>query len=300
VIVTLEERLGAGPISWGVCEVPGWGRMLPADRVLREMRSVGITATELGAPGFLPHDAGALRAELERLEVRLVGGFVPLVLHDPDQREKALASARATAALFEDCGGTAFCSAALVDDGWAPRVPLDDAQWDHLLSMLVELDELADAHGLTHALHPHVGTLVETADDVARVLERSSVHWCLDTGHLTIGGYDPLQFVHDAAGRVGHVHLKDVRLDLAAKVRSSELSLMHGVQRGLFRPLGKGEVAIAEIVTALEISRYDQWYVLEQDTAITGEEPPPGEGPVRDVRESVEYLKAVVAGSVTR
>src|SRR5262245_14507323 len=69
VIVTLEERLGAGPISWGVCEVPGWGRMLSADRVLREMRSVGITATELGAPGFLPHDASALRAELDRLDV---------------------------------------------------------------------------------------------------------------------------------------------------------------------------------------------------------------------------------------
>jgi inosose dehydratase len=273
--------------------------MLAADRVLREMRAVGITATELGAPGFLPHEPGALRAELARHEVRLVGGFVPLVLHDPARREKALASARTTAALFQACGGTAFCSAALVDDDWAPRIPLDDRQWGHLLAMLVELDELADAHGLTHALHPHVGTLIETADDVARVLEHSTVRWCLDTGHLAIGGYDPLQFAHDAAGRVGHVHLKDVRLDLAAQVRASELSLMHAVQRGLFCPLGKGEVAIGEIVKALEISRYDQWYVLEQDTAITGDEPPPGEGPVRDVRESVEYLRSVVAGFAT-
>jgi inosose dehydratase len=58
-------------------------------------------------------------------------------------------------------------------------------------------------------------------------------------------------------------------------------------------------VAIREIVTTLEISRYDQWYVLEQDTAITGDEPPPGEGPVLDVRESVEYLRSVVAGFAT-
>jgi inosose dehydratase len=273
--------------------------MLAADRVLREMRSVGITATELGAPGFLPHEADALRAQLDRLEVRLVGGFVPLVLHDPAQREASLAAARATAALFQACGGTAFCSAAVVDPEWAPRVALDAQQWDHLFAMLAELDELAAVHGLTHALHPHVGTLVETADDVARVLDRSSVRWCLDTGHLAIGGYDPLRFAHDAAGRVGHVHLKDLRLDLAAKVRSGELSLMHAVQRGLFRPLGKGEVAIGEIVTTLEISRYDQWYVLEQDTAITGDEPPPGEGPVLDVRESVEYLRSVVAGFAT-
>ena len=76
------ERIGGAPISWGVCEVPGWGVMLSADQVLGEMRSLGITATELGAPGFLPRDPAALDEVLTRNGVRLIGGFVPVVLHD--------------------------------------------------------------------------------------------------------------------------------------------------------------------------------------------------------------------------
>ncbi len=72
-------------------------------------------------------------------------------------------------------------------------------EWDHLVGMLDELDELCHDHGLRQALHPHVGTLVETADDVKRVLDRSEVRWCLDTGHLFIGGYDPARFAAEAA-----------------------------------------------------------------------------------------------------
>ncbi len=72
------DRIGGAPITWGVCEVPGWGVMLPADRVLTEMRSLGITATELGAPGFLPRDPDELRAVLDRNGMSLIGGFVPV------------------------------------------------------------------------------------------------------------------------------------------------------------------------------------------------------------------------------
>ena len=192
-MITLD-RVGGAPISWGVCEVPGWGVKLPADRVLAEMRSLGITATELGAPGFLPRDPGELNEVLDRNGVRLIGGFVPVVLHDPDQRAATLAEARATAELFAAAGATMFVTAVVVDPGWSPRFALSPRQWDHLCGMLAELDELCAEHGLTQALHPHVGTLVETAADVATVLERSDVRWCLDTGHLLIGGYDPAQF----------------------------------------------------------------------------------------------------------
>ena len=72
--------IAGAPISWGVCEVPGWGYQLPPDRVLREMREVGLAATELGPDGFLPGDPGAL---LSRYGLRPVGGFTPLVLHVP-------------------------------------------------------------------------------------------------------------------------------------------------------------------------------------------------------------------------
>jgi inosose dehydratase len=272
--------------------------MLGADRVLSEMRALGIHATELGAPGFLPSEADALRDLLDQHDMRLVGAFVPLVLHDVSARERALGVARTTAELLGEVGATTFVSAAVVDEGWSPRVPLGDREWSHLLGMLDELDEVAAGHGLVHALHPHVGTLVETVADVRIVLDRSRVCWCLDTGHLLTGGYDPLQFAIDATGRVAHVHLKDVRAGLAAQVRSGDLTLMHAVQQGLFCPLGRGDAPIREVVATLEGSGYQQWYILEQDTAVMGDEPPPGTGPVDDVRESVAYLRLVVSGEL--
>src|SRR5690606_26387269 len=73
-------------ISWGVCEVPGWGPMLPPDRVLAEMAALGLTATELGPDGFLPTESGELRSLLERHGLSLVAAFVPVVLHEDDRR----------------------------------------------------------------------------------------------------------------------------------------------------------------------------------------------------------------------
>jgi inosose dehydratase len=286
------DRIGGAPISWGVCEVPGWGVMLPANRVLAEMRSLGITATELGAPGFLPRDPDELRTVLERNGMSLIGGFVPVVLHDPGQRTATLVDAQATAELFAAAGATIFVSAVVVDEGWAPRFELAKSQWDHVAGMLAELDDLCAAHGLTHALHPHVGTLVETAADVKTVLERSDVRWCLDTGHLFIGGYDPAQFAADAGERVAHVHLKDVRGSVVESVRRDELTIRAGVEAGLFCPLGEGVVPIQATIDALQTAGYDGWYVLEQDTDLGSAEPPPRAGPIEAARASLEFLRA--------
>ena len=82
------------------------------------------------------------------------------------------------------------------------------------------------AEGLELVLHPHVGTLVESAADVDRALAHTDVPWCLDTGHLLIGGVDPAAFVRDHAERIGHVHLKDVDARLADAVRTGALSLV--------------------------------------------------------------------------
>src|SRR6266851_515408 len=75
-----------GPISWGICEVPGWGTQLSVDRVLSEMRDVGLRATELGAAGWLPDDPTKVREILGRYGLQAVAAFIPLVLHDPAQR----------------------------------------------------------------------------------------------------------------------------------------------------------------------------------------------------------------------
>ncbi len=106
------------------------------------------------------------------------------------------------------------------------------------------------------------------------------MRWCLDTGHLLIGGFDPVRFATEHADRVGHVHLKDVDASLAERVRRGELTLVAATRLGLFRPLGEGDARVAEVLDRL--GAYDGWLVLEQDVAITA--------PADDVRRSIEFL----------
>lgn len=291
------DRVAAAPISWGVCEVPGWGLELPRDRVLAEMRALGFTATELGSEGYLPTDPDELRTVLDRFGLRLVGGFVGLVLHDPEQVEATLAEVRRAATLLRDAGADVFVTAALTDWSWSGRRPLTDAEWRHLARMLAVVDDLLAELGLQQVLHPHVATVVERADEVERILESTEVALCCDTGHLAIGGADPVALVERAPSRIGHVHLKDVHLATARRVTDGDLTLMEGVQAGMFTPLGDGDVAIADLVGRLEASGYDGWYVLEQDAAITGGMPEPGSGPVEDVHRSLEHLQRIVASA---
>ena len=130
-------------------------------------------------------------------------------------------------------------------------------------------------------------------DDVRRVLDGSSVALCLDTGHLLVGGTDPAELTRQAADRIAHAHMKDVDATLAARVRSGRLSYSDAVRQGIYRPLGTGDVDVAAIVSHLRGVGYAGWYVLEQDTVLTGE--PTGAGPVADVCTSVEYLRSLVS-----
>jgi inosose dehydratase len=291
----LEDRLAGAPISWGVCEVPGWGRMLPPGRVFAEMAELGLTATELGPIGYLPYEPQAIRDALDRHGLTLVGGFVPLVLHEP---ELDTAAAEQAARVLAGAGADIFNAAVVADESWSPPHDLDDDAWRRLAQHLREVERRVGQHGLTLALHPHAGTQIETAAEVERALAMTDCGWCLDTGHLLIGGVDPAEFARRHAERVVHVHLKDVDDAVATRLRSGDLSLVQAVQAGLFRPLGRGDARIDEVMDALHVSGYERWLVLEQDTAITGEEPPVGSGPVTDVRTSIEYLHSLAPGSV--
>lgn len=284
-----EGRLATAPISWGVCEVPGWGRQLPPDRVLSEMAQLGFRATELGPQGWLPLDGAAAGRELDRHGLRLVGGFVPLVVHERDLGDTR-AYARSAARQLAAAGADVFVAALVADLGWSAPPAIDDDDWRRAGEHLREIADLVAADGLELVLHPHVGTLVERAADVERALEHTDVPWCFDTGHLLIGGVDPADFVRDHAARIGHVHLKDVDARLAERLRHGELSLVQATQAGLFRPLGDGDARIDEVIRRLDASGYERWLVLEQDVAITGSEPPVGAGPALDVKRSIEFL----------
>jgi len=290
-MTTATDKIAGAPISWGVCEVPGWGYQLSPERVLTEMNLIGLTATEFGPDGFLPSDPAVMAGFLAARHLTAVGGFTPVVLHqhghDPvPDIERLLRGYDAAHA------GTLVLSAATGQDGYDTRPDLDEEGWTTLLTNLDRLAGLAAAHGVRAVLHPHVGTMVERSDEVRRVLEGSAISLCLDTGHLLIGGTDPAELTRQAPERVAHTHFKDVNDQVAAQVRSGRLSYTEGVSRGMYRPLGRGDVDFAAIVSHLRGRDYGGWYVLEQDTILTEE--PCGEGPVADVRESADYLRALL------
>ena len=266
-------RIAGAPISWGVCEVPGWGHQLPSDRVLREMHDVGLAATELGPDGFLPPDPDAMAAVLQAHHLQAVGGFTPVVLHQLDRDpatdveevlDRFAATGSTVLVLSADSGLT----------GYDSRPELDGDGWKRLLGSLDRISALAADRGVRAVLHPHVGTMVETPDDVGRVLDGSSVALCLDTGHLLIGGTDPSELARQAPERIAHVHAKDVDATKAQQVRSGRLTYTEAITRHLTD------------------AGYDGWYVLEQDTILTDE--PAGEGPVIDVRASADHMRSVL------
>lgn len=283
------HRLAGAPISWGACEVPGWGRMPDPETVLSEMAALGLRGTELGPPGFLPDDPAALAALLRRHRLRFVGGFTPLVLHEP---ELDVAAARRAIALLADGGAEVLVAAAVQDADWSPPHPLSDGGWRNLSANARAVQSLAGEYGLTFALHPHVGTLIETDDQVQRALEVTDVGWCLDTGHLMIGGTDPAAFAARHGKRVTHVHLKDIDAPLAGQLMAGRLSLLQATRRGLFVPLGRGAAPVAETLHALDEHGYDGWLVLEQDTAITADEPAVNSASMLAARESIQFLNS--------
>jgi inosose dehydratase len=285
------DRVAGAPISWGVCEVPGWGYQMKPDRVLREMREVGLTATELGSDGFLPDTPEGKAQTLAEYGLHGLGNFTPVVLHDPGHDPAAVVSRVLDG--FEAVAADVLVLSAITGlRGYDARPDLDSDGWTTLLGNLDRLTQVAADRGVTAVLHPHVGTMVETADDVQRVLEGSSMLLCLDTGHMLIGGSDPVAVTRQAPDRIAHTHLKDVDHALAKRVQSGELTYTDAVKIGMYKPLGQGDVDIAGVVSHLEAHDYDGWYVLEQDAILTEE--PVGEGPLADVRASADYVRSVL------
>jgi inosose dehydratase len=287
------ERVAGAPISWGVCEVPGWGVQLPPERVLAEMRELGLAATELGPEGYLSAAPAAIPALLGRYGLRAVGGFVPVVLH---RELDEAAVERSAAALAAAGAGTFVLAADTGTAGYDQPGELDDRQWAALLANLDRVAERCLDHGLELVVHPHVGTVIERRAEVERLLADSEVALCLDTGHLLLGGTDPVELARGAPERVRHVHLKDVDGAVAKQAAAGGVGYAEAVRAGLYRPLGHGDLEVAAVVDALESAGYHGWYVLEQDVTLD-REPTPGAGPVEDVRASLDTLRSL-AGRV--
>ncbi len=264
------RKIAAAPISWGVCEVPNWGVQLAPDRVLADAARLGFTAVEAGPPGFLAADPRAAARTLDAHGLRCIGGFVVAVLHDRARRDVELLSVEQQANSLHGLGAEFLVLAAATGrDGYEERTELTDGEWATLFESLPMVETIAQRAQLEVVVHPHVGTVIEQPQDIEKLLARSHVGLCLDTGHVFVGGGDPTAIARAAGRRVRHVHLKDVNAKLANDVRDRRLSYAAAVQQGLYTPLGDGDARIGDVLTVLRSGGYDGWYVLEQDIALT-------------------------------
>ena len=262
--------------------------------MLADAARLGFHEIELGPPGFLPGDDAASIDLTARYGLRVIAAFVTAVLHEPRTLDDELRSVERQAKHLASLGGSVLViAAARGGDGYDDAAVLGDDQWRALLAALPRVSQIAKRQGLVAALHPHVGTAIESDDAISRVLRESEIALCLDTGHAFVGGADPVAIAAGARDRIAHVHLKDADADLASAVREGRMPYTQAVARGLFRPLGEGDAQIAKVLGALRDARYDGWYVLEQDIALAG---PPDEAhdPARDVARSRDFVKAHV------
>ena len=291
----LLSRVAAAPISWGVSEVPGWGHQMEPGRVLAEMQSLGIRASELGPDGFFALDRETA-ARIEKSGFSIMAGFVPAPLSGDDgladgdggqeEFEQACVRLRGTGA------GMIVIAIVSAAEGYEIRPRLEGAALERLPGHLAMLAAIATAHDLRPVVHPHYGTYVETLRDAGLVLENSDMGICLDTGHMALAGDDPVKLAVLAADRVQHVHLKDLDARLAARVRDGEIAYHEAVRQGLYPPLGRGDAGVGDVISVLEAAGYDGWYVIEQDVVVEGE-PAAGHGPIEGQRESLRFLEGI-------
>jgi inosose dehydratase len=287
------DRIAGAPITWGVDGTPGWGHLMDADRVLGEMQEVGLKATELGPDGYLPADPAELASKLDHYGLGMVGGFVPVVLHLPERVAESLDYfARASRTLAGTGSKVVVLAAGSGLVGYDQSIDMTEDQWSLFLENMQKVVDIATDEGLVTAFHQHWGMAIEQPKHVQRLIDESEVNFCLDTGHLFLGGADPTEIAAAAIGRVSHVHLKDVDGDMAEQVRAHTLPFRQANIDGIFVPLGDGAIDFQSFIATLENSGYEGWYVLEQD-CVLDDDPAAGKGPILDAEKSIDYLRSL-------
>ncbi len=250
-------RVGCHTITWGGVVGDPTGVTSVKDLFYRANGSMERAIADIGSLGYSgvemfdgnvndyldrPDD---LRALLDGAGVVLASVYTGgnLIYADllPDELDRVTRAARSA---------QTFGAENLVVGGGARRAAgTTEADYDMLASSLDRIAEIADDHGLAACYHPHLSTIVETPDQLERLMDRTQIGFCPDTGHLVAGGGDPAALIRRYASRLRHVHLKDVQLDPLG-----------------FLPLGRGCIDFEEVIRAVHDAAYDGWLVVELDS----------------------------------
>ncbi len=262
-------RLGTNPIAWSNDDLRELGAATSLETCLSEAREAGFAGIELGHK--FPRNAPALRAALAPSGLQLVSGWYSASLLRRSAAEET-AAIKGHLGLLKEMGCPvlilAETSNAIHGDRDRPlseRPVLSAEQWPEFGRRLTELGKAVADAGLDLVYHHHMGTVVQSAEDIARLMDAAgpAVKLLLDTGHAAFAGTDPVTLAKDYASRIGHVHCKDVRAPIAAEARAKDWSFLDLVLAGVFTVPGDGSIDFATVLRALP--GYRGWLVVEAE-----------------------------------
>jgi inosose dehydratase len=290
----MSVHLGVSPIGWSNDDLPELGGDIPLDTCLAEAREAGFEGIELGHK--FPRDPALLQPLLAHQKLRLISGWYSgrLLERSVTEELEAIEPHRALLAAM-GCAVLVYAetSGGIAGDRTRPlstRRSLPDGDWRDFGIRLTELADRLAERGIRLAYHHHMGTVVETAAEIDRLMAATggSVGLLLDTGHLALAGADPADIAWRHRQRINHVHCKDVRPAVLARTRAADQSFLDAVLDGVFTVPGDGAIDFGAVLIALKAADYRGWLVVE------AEQDPAKAAPLVYAHRGFAHLSAVV------
>jgi len=267
----MAVRIGTNPIAWSNDDMPELGGDTPLETCLAEARQAGFTGIEKG--NKFPADPVALQRVLGRHGLAFVSGWYGAELrrHTVEQEIEAmrphldlLRACGCDVIVFAETSGTVQGSRGVPV---AERPVMRENEWPVFLERLGALGDWMADEGVRIAFHHHMGTVIEKAHEIDRMLEGTpeSVGLLFDTGHLAFAGEDPAAVSRRWAHRINHVHAKDVRPDVLARARAERWSFLDSVVSGVFTVPGDGCVDFVPALRPVAEAGYAGWLIVEAE-----------------------------------
>ncbi|MBE6795047.1 MAG: myo-inosose-2 dehydratase [Ruminococcaceae bacterium] len=272
-----KVKLGIAPIAWTNDDMPDLGAENTFEQCISEMALAGFTGCEVG--NKYPKDTAVLKKALDLRGMQICNAWFSTFLttkpYEETEKEfiKHITFLKEMGAkvvgVSEQGHSIQGTDLSIFDDKYV----MNDEEWDMLCTGLNKLGKVAKDMGITLTFHHHMGTVVQTAAEIDRMMENTDpelFNLLFDSGHLAYCGEDYMYILKKYINRIKHVHLKDIRPDVIADVKAKGESFLQGVRKGTFTVPGDGVIDFAPIFEVLAENNYEGYVLVEaeQDPAI--------------------------------
>ncbi|HBQ79303.1 MAG TPA: myo-inosose-2 dehydratase [Erwinia persicina] len=272
-------RLAIAPIGWTNDDMPELGKENTFQQIVSEMALAGFTGSEVGSK--YPRDPAILKPMLDIRGIEIVNAWFSTFFANGDKAKTIDEFINHRDFLHAMGAKVIGCSEQSLSIQGTTKAVLEekphftDEQWRLTAEGYNELAKLAAEKGMTVGLHHHMGTGIQTSAEVDRFMAETNedVYLLFDTGHAyySEGTQEAmLAILTTYLPRINHVHLKDVRDEVVAQVKTQKLSFLDGVKKGTFTVPGDGVIDFDPVFKILDDFGYKGWMVVEaeQDPAL--------------------------------